>query len=335
MVSSLEPLPRHHVVPQDDVVLPDTQRRIAEALSPNTERAYRRIAADFDVWCRANDRTPLPCSPATLADYVAHLCDLGRAPNSIEQAIAAISTLHRRAGHPKGTPDSQAALLVLRGHKKERAQQGKQKRQAPPIIVVVLHKMITATPANTLAGKRDRLVLVLGLALAGRRSELSALDIDDVVPDGEGGIDIRIRMSKTDQEAVGEVVNVPAGANPETNAVQLLDDWLAALAELGVTSGRLLRAITQHDRLYRYEKLSGAAINEIVHRAAARAGLPRASEYTAHSLRAGFATQAAVDGVPLGHWARHGRWKPTSPVPHEYVRSAEKKIHNPLKQMGL
>lgn len=334
-MSSLERLPQHHVVPQDDVVLPDTQRRISEALSPNTERAYRRIAADFDTWCRENDRTPLPCSPATLADYVAHLCDLGRAPNSIEQSIAAISTLHRRAGHPKGTPDSQDALLVLRGHKKERAAAGKRKKQAPPITVSVLQQMVTATPLDTLAGKRDRLVLVLGLALAGRRSELSALDITDVRPDGDGGIDILIRSSKTDQDAVGEVVHVPAGANPETNAVQLLDDWLAALAELGVTSGRLLRAITKHDNLYRYEKMSGAAINEVVHRAAARAGLPNASEYTAHSLRAGFATQAAINGVPLGHWARHGRWNPTSPVPHTYVREAEKKVHNPLKKMGL
>jgi site-specific recombinase XerD len=335
VTGALNPIPRHHVARQDDAVLPDTQRRISEALSPNTERAYRRIAADFDTWCRENDRTPLPCSPATLADYVARLCDLGRAPDTIEQAIAAISTLHRRAGQPKGTPDSQAALLVLRGHKKDRAKAGQRKKQAPPITVSVLQQLVAGTPADTLAGKRDRLVLVLGMALAGRRSELAALNIADVAPDGDGGIDILIRVSKTDQHAVGEVVNVPAGANPDTNAVRLLDDWLSALAERGVTSGRLLRAVTKLDKLYRYEKLSGAAINEIVHRAAARAGLPKASEYTAHSLRAGFATQAAVDGVPLGHWARHGRWNPTSPVPHQYVRSAEKKTHNPLKKMGL
>jgi site-specific recombinase XerD len=334
-VNAVSPLPQHPVARQDDGVLPDTQRRITEALSPNTERAYRRIARDFDTWCREHHRTPLPCSPATLADYVAHLCDLGRAPSSIEQAIAAISTLHRRAGHPKGTPDSQAALLVLRGHGKDRARKGQRKKQAPPITVPVLQQLVAATRTHTLAGKRDRLVLVLGMALAGRRSELAALDMTDVAPDGDGGIDVLIRASKTDQDAAGEVVNVPAGANPDTNAVGLLEEWLAALAELGVTSGRLLRAITKHDGLYRYEKLSGAAINAIVHRAAARAGLPNASAYTAHSLRAGFATQAAVDGVPLGHWARHGRWNPTSPIPHQYVRSAEKKTHNPLRKMGL
>ncbi|ANZ35211.1 hypothetical protein BBK82_03135 [Lentzea guizhouensis] len=333
-MAGLEQVPQHHVVPHD-VVLPDTQRRIAEALSPNTERAYRRVAADFDAWCRSNDRAPLPCSPATLADYVAHLCDEGKAPKSIQQAIAAISTLHRRAGHPKGTPDSQAALLVLRGHKKALAAAGKGNKQAPPITVSVLQKMVARTPADTLAGKRDRLVLVLGMALAGRRSELAALDIDDVQPDGDGGIDILIRASKTDQDAVGEVVNVPAGANPDTNAVQLLHDYLAALAERGVTSGRLLRAVSKLDKLFRYERLSGAAINEIVRRAAVRTQLPNAAQYTAHSLRAGFATQAALDGVPLGHWARHGRWNPTSPVPHGYVRAAEKKTHNPLKKMGL
>lgn len=334
-MTELVPTQHGAVAVPDDVVLPDTQRRIAEALSPSTERAYRRIARDFDTWCQQHNRSPLPCSPATLADYVAHLCDLNRAPDTIEQAIAAISTLHRRAGHPKGTPDSQNALLVLRGHKKERAEQGQKKKQAPPITVTVLQQLVETTPSDTLAGKRDRLVLVLGMALAGRRSELAALNIDDVQPDGDGGIDILIRMSKTDQDAVGEAVNVPAGANPDTNAVQLLHDWVSALAALGVTSGRLLRAITKQDNLYRYEQLSGAAINEIVHRAAARAGLPNAASYTAHSLRAGFATQAALNGVPMGHWARHGRWNPTSPVPHAYVRSAEKKTHNPLKSMGL
>jgi site-specific recombinase XerD len=334
-MTELVPAQHGAVAASNDMVLPDTQRRIAEALSENTERAYRRVAETFDAWCRRHDRTPLPCSPATLANFVAHLCDIGLAKSTVEQAIAAISTLHRRAGHPKGTPDSQAALLVLRGHSRDQKLAGKRRKQAPPITVPVLQQLVAATPADTLAGKRDRLVLVLGMALAGRRSELSALSIDDVRPDGDGGIDIEIRMSKTDQDAVGETVNVPAGANSDTNAVALLHDWLSALAALGITSGRLLRAITQHDRLYRYEKLSGAAINEIVRRAATRAALPNADEYTAHSLRAGFATQAALDGIPMGHWARHGRWDPSSPVPHQYVRAAEKKTHNPLKKMGL
>ena len=53
-----------------------------------------------------------------------------------------------------------------------------------------------------LAGKRDRALLALGFAGAFRRSELVALEVDDLleVPDG---LRVRIRRSKTDQEGQG------------------------------------------------------------------------------------------------------------------------------------
>ena len=42
---------------------------------------------------------PLPATAETLADYVAHLADAGRSASTIEQAMAAIRTRHRSAGH--------------------------------------------------------------------------------------------------------------------------------------------------------------------------------------------------------------------------------------------
>jgi integrase len=63
---------------------------------------------------------------------------------------------------------------------------------------------------DTLIGKRDRALLALGFAGAFRRSELCALQVDDLteVPDG---LRILIRRSKTDQEGQGAEVAIPRG----------------------------------------------------------------------------------------------------------------------------
>jgi integrase len=59
----------------------------------------------------------------------------------------------------------------------------------------------------------------------------------------------------------------------------------------------------------------------------------RASWFSGHSLRAGFATSAASYGVTGENIARQTRHKSTQMV-QRYVREAELFAKNPLKQMG-
>jgi len=66
------------------------------------------------------------------------------------------------------------------------------------------------------AARRDACVLLLGLAGAFRRSELAALTLADVTLHRTDGLHIRLRSSKTDQEAQGRVVAVPYGRDPAT-----------------------------------------------------------------------------------------------------------------------
>ncbi|WP_063819472.1 hypothetical protein [Herbidospora cretacea] len=72
--------------------------------------------------------------------------------------------------------------------------------------------MIDACDLTTVTGLRDRLLLVLGLALMGRRSELVALHRADVreVPDG---LEVRIATSKTDKDSAGQTVAIPRGSH--------------------------------------------------------------------------------------------------------------------------
>ncbi|QFY14757.1 tyrosine-type recombinase/integrase [Nonomuraea phyllanthi] len=319
--------------------------RVAGGLAANTGRAYQRDWESFAVWCVTQGRSALPATPETVTEYVTHLAVTPTrkgtlpAPSTIERALACIQSRHKKAGLPL---NAEFARLALRDYRKERSSAGHRTRKAPPAELTVLRALVDATDPATLVGLRDRVVLVLGFALMGRRSELAALDIADLTV-SDDGLEVAIRQSKTDQDAIGEVVPVPYGSHPETCPVRIVRSWLASLESRGVTEGPLLRAIDRHGRLSGTPgatmrgtgRMSGDGLNQIVRRAAKRAGLKDAHTYTAHSLRAGGATAAAKAGASVSAIARHGRWSDKSPVVHGYIRAADKWRDNPMRGVGL
>ena len=66
------------------------------------------------------------------------------------------------------------------------------------------------------AARRDTALLLMGFAGAFRRSELVGLTVGDVTPHRTDGLHVRLRSSKTDQEAQGRVVALPYGRDPVT-----------------------------------------------------------------------------------------------------------------------
>jgi integrase len=74
--------------------------------------------------------------------------------------------------------------------------------------------MLAALP-DSLAGRRDACLLLLGFATALRRSELVALEVNNLTETSDGLI-VTVRKSKTDQEGAGRQVGVPYGSNPVT-----------------------------------------------------------------------------------------------------------------------
>jgi integrase len=325
-------VPAEGAADPDLFLSPATRRRLAEARRPNTVRAYNRQWRDFLAWCADTGRTPLVATAETLTEYVSYLCDEELSPSTIDQAIATVRAAHKMAGH-RSTPSTDEALLVLRGYKRERAEAGQRnQRQAPPVLIPALRRMIEACDLSTPRGLRDRLLLVLGLALMGRRSELVALMLPDVAVTAEG-LEVTIRTSKTDKESRGETIAIPAGTHPLTNPVQALADWRECLASYGITEGRLFRRIDRHDNIG--ESLAASAVNTILRGLAAAAELPDAERYTAHSLRAGGATVAYDAGVPVATIAKHGRWDPQSPVVLRYIRAVDRWRDNAMRNVGL
>jgi integrase len=144
----------------------------------------------------------------------------------------------------------------------------------------------------SLAGLRDRALLLLGFAGGFRRSELVALDVSDL-DETEDGLRLRIRRSRGDQEAAGREVGIPRGQHPETCPVRAVRDWRQAA---GILESALFRPVNRYDQL-QPQRLSDKGVARIVKRAAERAGMDAAA-YAGHSLRAGLAAAAAAGGAP-------------------------------------
>lgn len=150
---------------------------------------------------------------------------------------------------------------------------------------------IIAHCPDTLTGIRDRALLLLGFAGAFRRSELVALEVNDIERTPEG-IKITIHKSKTDQEGQGQVIAIPNGVN--FRVVDALMSWLNAA---GITEGALFRSIKKGGAI-QTAALTSRSVANIVKQYAGLAGLT-VDDFSGHSLRAGFITSGAEAGADL------------------------------------
>jgi integrase len=150
-----------------------------------------------------------------------------------------------------------------------------------------------AAESGSLRALRNRAIILLGFAGAFRRSELVALNIEDLEEVPEGVL-VTIRRSKTDQEGVGRKVAIPRGeiACP----VAALKAWLEAA---GIAAGALfVRVYNRRNQFHRGERLAPRNVAAIVKAGATRLGLDPAA-FGGHSLRAGFVTSAVKRGANL------------------------------------
>lgn len=299
-----------------DHALSDTATTwLSEATPANTRRAYTWAWGQFTTWCADHHRASLPATAETLAEYVAHLRTRTASVATIDQALGVILARHDEAAAPK--PNTRTARHLVLGYRRHLAENGVTVKQAPPIDEDSLRQVVASLDLRTVRGRRDQLLFSLGFAMMARRSELAALTFADV-QDGRDGLDVTVRVSKTDKHSKGRVTSLPPLRRSELDPVALFRAWRAerggegpVLCHLNLT-GLPAGPITGH------------GINHAVRAAARRAGLADFGRYTAHSLRAGGLTDALRRQVPIGVAARHGGWDPESPTVLRYARVADR-----------
>jgi integrase len=296
----------------------------AKRLAPSTRKVYERELRAFSTWAATAGFTDGPGDAVAVYGYLVHLADR-KALATVLKVAAVLSAAAQERGYVSPLKNERVAA-ALDGLRRETAEKGIRPAERAALALDDLRAALATLYRDTLLGKRDAVLLLLGFTGALRRSELVALNFDDVafVPEG---LTLTVRRSKTDQTGEGTMLAIPFGSTLATCPVRALRAWLDAA---GITSGPLLRSVNRHS--HPGERLTAQSVSLVVKRTAAAAGLDT-TRLSAHSLRAGCATQAAKRGVGSDGVKRLGRWR--SNVYERYIRFATVWEDAPAARLGL
>ena len=248
--------------------------RLEAIFAPSTRRSYLSSLRQYERFCAETGLHPHEVG--SMIAFCEHLAAQGRKIATIERHLAALRMRY-------GVADDRLRLY-LRGLRRTL---GCAKDKKAPLTPTQLGLIKWDSGRK---GLRDKALILVGFFGALRRSELVGLNIEDVEFVPEGAI-LTIRKSKTDQEGRGREVAIGYAKRPELCPVRALQCYMATL---GRNTGPLF--VSMRKSQYTQSRLSTDAVARIVKDYADRLGLdPR--RFGGHSLRAGFATTAALLGA--------------------------------------
>ena len=293
--------------------------------SETTWRAYGSDLAHFATWCADAGLSPLPAEPATVTGYLLACCEeLSLA--TLQRRLAALSIAHRVLGVPSPT-ETQSVRLTWAGMRRTLGPVSPQRR-VDAIVTSVLTTLV-APLGEAVIDHRDRAILVMGFAGALRRSELSALDVEDVTVT-EDGLQVAVHATPAAGEDGGRTVVLPYGSRRSTCPVRSWQTWLQAS---GLRSGPAFPSMTKGGAGLKDRRMPGQSIARMIKRRAEDVGLDPRS-FSGHSLRAGFATAAVRAGLPDRSVMVQTGHRSTLALT-ACVRGAAPVVDNPAAHVGL
>ena len=208
--------------------------------------------------------------------------------NTLLQRLSVLSKAHELLGHPNPCRAAPVRELLAKT-RRAYARRGMTPAKKEALTREPLQAML-ATCDDTLRGVRDRALLLFAWASGGRRrSEVVRATIENTVRTSEGFL-YTLAHSKTNQSGAQRADDQKPIVG---TAAQALDAWLAAS---GIRQGPIFRRVRRGDVIG--EPLAAAAVRDIVQERCRLAGLE--GDFSAHSLRSGFVTEAGRRNVPLG-----------------------------------
>lgn len=282
---------------------------IERGLAANSVAAYRRDLDAYAAWLQARGVTDLAAvTPDTLSEYVAELngaprraapggAAAGDPPPSPPQPLAATS-VSRRLSTVRGMHRFLFEDGALPEHAGRTLRSPKRARRLPKALTIEqVEALLAATAGEHPVALRDRALLELLYASGARISEITALDLDDLIAEPgeedawrdpartlEGGGLLRVTGKGAKQRVV------PYGSY----AGRALAAYLVRARPGMVAAGRGTPALFVGPRGGRLSRQSAWLA---IRAAAARAEL--AAEVSPHTLRHSFATHLLAGGADV------------------------------------
>lgn len=150
-----------------------------------------------------------------------------------------------------------------------------------PVTPAEVRLMLAVMDRESLRGKRDAAIVLLGNAGALRAGELAALRRPDVKLIRTG---LRLYVR-------GKQVELQAASDPEVDPAAALKAWLKAGR---IDDGAIFRPVAASGLRTNRDRMSGQAVSAVVAARGAAAGI---SEVTGLSLRAGYPATAKAEGA--------------------------------------
>ena len=254
----------------------ETLKNLKTSKALNTLRAYKADYKDFASFCIKHGFKSMPTEPKIITLYLTHLSQKSKF-STLKRRLASISVIHRLSGHYVDTKHPMITENLM-GIKRVKGSYQKAKK---PILINDLRLIINVidTDKNEKRRMKNRALILVGFAGGFRRSELVAINIEDIdfVPEG---VKIFIKRSKTDQSGEGMTKGIPYFSNPDYCPVVSLKNWVK-------------RSEIKFGKIF---NISDRSVALIIKKYTALAGLD-SNKYSGHSLRSGFATSAAELGA--------------------------------------
>lgn len=291
---------------------PEIARLQVAGRSESTRSAYASQLASLQRWSTAAGLEPW--SVDTVARWLAEMVSQGLGRASVVQAYSAARCAWRATGRVADWAVVQAAK---RGAIVEAVADGRGRGQARALRLVDLRRACDVLvgeadwpPVAAWKAARDRALLLLGWLGGFRSSELRALREREVEVTPLGLVVSLAGAKGRRDERIA--VGIPTGQRSASCPVAAWHAWRAVRESVRgpelVTDGRL--AFVGADG----RALGENSITRVVRARLSAAGVEDADSYSAHSLRAGLATELASAGVPLSRIAEAGHWKSLSVV---------------------
>ena len=292
----------------------ETLKNLKNSKAINTLRAYESDYKDFSAFCAKNNFKSLPADPKIISLYLTNLSQTSKF-STLKRRIASISVIHKLRGHYIDTkhPVITENLLGIK-----RVKGSNQKAKKPILINDLKHiiDIINKLKIKEIRQTRDKALILIGFAGGFRRSELVALELDDVEFVREG-VKIFVKRSKTDQSGEGMTKAIPSFDNALYCPVLHLQDWMAK----GKSKNRKIFPI------------SDKSVALIIKKYANLAGLD-GNKYAGHSLRSGFATSTAEAGAEERNIMAMTGHKTTQMV-RRYIQEANLFKNNALNKIKI